>query len=107
MVASRTGLVKALCLQQRANLGDRCARGPVWLAVDQHRPAVWLVQAQDHPHRRGLACAVGAQKAGHDTGVDRETDIVDRSDLSVALGQVPDFNHFAPYRLNAPDDSPL
>src|SRR5205085_7030230 len=49
----------------------------------------------DHPDRRGLAGAVGAEKAVDLTGRDVEADVVDRGEGAVALDQVVDGNHRA------------
>ena len=67
-------------LQRRRVLG-------VAAAVDEHRPRRGPVEPHDHPHRRGLAGAVGAEEAGHDARPDGEGEPVDRGLFAVALGQ--------------------
>ena len=47
-------------------------------------------QAEQDPHRRRLAGAVGPEEAGHPPGLDREGEVVDGDGLAVALGQIAD-----------------
>ena len=54
----------------------------------EHRalPGIGLEQAADHPDRRGLARAVGAEETDDLAGRHREIDIVDHRALAEALG---------------------
>ena len=52
-------------VQQRAQPGQRPAEGPVGPPADQRAAFVGGVQAEDHPHRGGLARAVRADEPGH------------------------------------------
>ena len=51
-------------VEQRADVAQRVAQAPVRLAADQRGAVVGRVQAEDHPHRGGLAGAVGPDEAG-------------------------------------------
>ena len=56
--------------------------------LDQRLAAARPQQAEQRPHRRRLAGAVGAEEAGHAAGLDREGEVVDGHGLAVALGQI-------------------
>ena len=58
------------------------------LPVEEHLPAVGLEILRDHAHRRGLARAVGAEKAHHLAAVDGERHTVHSGDISESLGDV-------------------
>ena len=68
----------------RSGAGASAYRWPLTVTS----PDVGRVQAEDHPHRRGLAGAVGAEEAGDAAGLDGEVDAVDRGLVAVALGEV-------------------
>ena len=59
-------------------------------------PEVGQHQAQQHPHRGGLAGTVRAEKAIHIAGADLQVNAVHRSQLAISLGQRP-----------SPDDVPV
>jgi hypothetical protein len=46
-----------------------------------------VVQPEDHPHRRGLASPVGAEKTGDDARLDRTGEIVDGASAAEDLRQ--------------------
>src|SRR5690606_1951825 len=62
-------------------------------AVDPDATRGGPVEADDHPHRRGLARAVGPEEPGDDAGLDRERDVVDGGLLPVPLREVRRFDH--------------
>ena len=64
---------------------------PLTVAV----PLVGAVEAEDQPHRRRLAGAVGAEEAGDDPGLDREGEVVDGDLLAVTLAESVDLDHLA------------
>src|SRR6266511_1958612 len=63
------------------------------MAVDQRRTRCGGVQAQDEPHRGGLAGAVRAEKAGHVAGADGEAQAVHRADRAETLAQPVHLDH--------------
>src|SRR5688500_12994146 len=65
----------------------------VRLAADSHRPPGGGVKAEDHPHRGGLAGAVGAEEASDDAGLDGESEVVDGDLVAVPLREVLRFYH--------------
>jgi hypothetical protein len=69
--------VQCAGLEQRADLAQRCRGVDVAVAVDGDGARRGPVQAQDHPHGRGLAGPVRAEEAGHAAGLDGEVDAVD------------------------------
>ena len=72
VVAGGAARVQGARLEQRADLAQRRGRVGVAAAVDGHRAGGRPVEAEDHPHRRGLAGAVRAEEAGHPAGLDGE-----------------------------------
>src|SRR5664279_3943721 len=66
---------------------------PKRATVDTHGPGAGPVQSHDHPHGRGLACAVRPEEAGHDTWTDREAHIVDGDLVTVVLTEAPYLDH--------------
>ena len=54
------------------------------------------VETEDHPHRGGLAGAVGAEEAGDHARPDVEGQVVDGQLLAVTLGQAPELDHRRP-----------
>ena len=70
--------VHPLRIQQRTHRPQRRLELAVRLALDQRRTRRRLIQTQDHPHRRRLACTVRAQEARHDARLDRERQVVHR-----------------------------
>ena len=63
------------------------AQTPYGLPVDGHRAGGRRVQAEDHPHGRGLAGAVRAEEAGHPPGQPPRTTARRRPAWTVPLGQ--------------------
>jgi hypothetical protein len=59
-------------------------------ALPAHVAAVGLENAQDDPHRRGLAGAVRTDESEHLAGLDGEGEAVERDAVPVALGEVDD-----------------
>ena len=80
-------------VNQRADLPHRAGRLAVRPPVDRDRPRGRPVQAQDQPHRGGLARPVRAQETGHQARPDDEAEIVDRERPLVSLGQSASLNH--------------
>ena len=62
-------------------------------AEDPRFAAVGLCQADEHPHRRGLAGAVGAEEAGDGAGFAAEADVGDDRPSSEPFGDVVGFDH--------------
>ncbi len=62
-------------------------------AVNRHRPAGRRDQPCQHPQRRGLAGAVGAQQRDDFRARDRERDVVDHGARSEAAGQAGGCDH--------------
>jgi hypothetical protein len=85
--------VHRTCLEQRARLVQRRGELAVALAVEGGGARGRRVEAEDQAHRRRLARAVRAEEAGHDTGSDREGQIIDRPLRSVVLGEAGDLDH--------------
>jgi hypothetical protein len=94
----RAGPAAAACGSAGAGrggeFGHRRAGGPVTAAVDHDPASGRLVQARDHPHRRGLPGAVRAEETGDDSGLDHETQPVHRQFLAVTLTEILYFDHF-------------
>src|SRR5262249_39068234 len=61
--------------------------------ADECRAGGGQVEAEDEPHRGGLACAVRAEEAGHGARAYGECELVDRRGRAEALGQVLDLDH--------------
>ena len=57
-----------------------------------------LHQAEDDPHRGGLAGAVGAQEAGDPARMHGEAEPVDGHGAAVALGELMNLDHFCAFR---------
>ena len=91
--AGRAAGVEGLGLQQRADFPQRPAQLVVTLAVDPGRPGVRPVQAEDHPHRGGLAGAVRAEEARHRAGPDVEAEVIHGGRGAVALDQAACLDH--------------
>ena len=75
-------------LEQRTDLVQRRGLVARRAAVDGDAPGGGPVQAEDHPHRRGLAGAVGSEEPGHDPGTHREGQLVDGDLVAVRLASV-------------------
>jgi hypothetical protein len=91
--------VHSLGLQQNTEFGYRGTGGPVAAAVDHDPTSGRLVQARDHPHRRGFPGAVRAEETGDDSGLDHETQPVHRQFLAVTLTEILYFDHFSAFRF--------
>ncbi len=59
------------------------------LAVDADFTGIGWQDARDHPHRRALARAVGAEESHQLAGADRERDVGDGGERPEGLAQVP------------------
>ena len=77
--------VQTLGVQQGADGAQRGVEVLVLLAGHGHGAGRRLVQAHDHAHGGGLACAVGAQEAGNGARLDGERDVVYSDLVAVAL----------------------
>ena len=84
-----TALASSSAPTSRNGLDDALVRA----TVDQAPARGRAVQAEDHPHRGGLARAVRAEEPGHLPGPDREAEVVDRGDGAVALSQSLHLDH--------------
>lgn len=82
--------------QQRADLARRARQPRVLPAVDQGLPGRGPGEAEQQPHRRRLARAIGTEKSGHPAGFGGEGQSVHRVRASVALGQVSHREHVVP-----------
>ena len=60
-------------------------------AQNRDRPAVGLQDAQQHAQSRGLARAIGAEKAQNASPGQSETQFVDGREIAKALGDVVEF----------------
>ena len=60
----RPARLQGACVQQRAEHRQRAAEAGVRPAADKSPALIGCVQAQDHPHRGGLADAVGMLAEG-------------------------------------------
>src|SRR5580693_4312598 len=94
--AVRWARVERLGLQQRADFAQRPAQLVVVLTVDPGRPGVRPVQAEQHPHRGGLAGAVRAEETGHRPGPHVEAEVVHGGGGAVALDQAACLDHEMP-----------
>ena len=56
-------------------------------SVEQDAPAGRLFEAADHPQRRGLAAARGAEEREELTGFDHQVDVVDGDEIAELLAQ--------------------
>jgi hypothetical protein len=74
-------------VQQRADLAQGRAQAPVGPAADQRTTPVRTVQTEDHPHRGGLAGAVGPDESGDPAGSHREGQVVYRGRAAEPLGE--------------------
>jgi hypothetical protein len=74
-------------VERRADRLDGIGQLRKRLAHDERGPARRADEAEQRAQRRRLARAVGSEKAGHPTGLDREREVVDRQRLPVALRQ--------------------
>ena len=83
-------------VEQRADLAQRPDQPVVAAAADQGPAGGRRVQAEDHPHRGGLARAVRAEEAGDPPGTDREAQVVDRGDRAEALAEPLHLDHCGP-----------
>ena len=79
--------VKAAGLEHGADVAERLGELPVWLPVDDRAPFAGRDQTEQHPQRRGLACAVRPEKAGHGSLPRHEAEVIDGGHLCEALGQ--------------------
>ena len=64
-------------------------------AVHRRRPGSRPVQADDHPHRRRLACTVRSEEAGDHPWPDGEGEPLDGRLLAIALGERTRLDHEA------------
>jgi hypothetical protein len=88
VVSAGTALVRARCLEHRADGVERALQVGVSGAAHGGRATRRCDEVQHHAQRGGLAGAVGSEEAGHPAGGNREGQVVDRSDLGIDLGQV-------------------
>ena len=79
-------------VQQRSDVGQRPAQRPVRPPADQRGALVGRVQAEDDPHRGGLARAVGADEPGDLTGLHGERHPVQGDGRPEPLAQPVDFD---------------
>ncbi|ELS56589.1 putative Nodulation ABC transporter NodI [Streptomyces viridochromogenes Tue57] len=93
VVAGRPAAVHGLGVQQGADLAGGVGQLAVRIAADGDLARGRVVQAQDHPHRRRLARAVGAQEAGDGAGPHLEGQVVHSGLVAVALGQADSLDH--------------
>ena len=66
------------------------------VVVEQDLALVGLVQAVEHVHERGLACAVLAEQAVDLAGLDGEVDVVVRDQGTESLGDAAKFELHVP-----------
>ena len=93
-------------VQERPDRPERVGQLVVGLAVHADFARSRGVEAQDHAHGGRLAGPVGAEEAGHLSGLDGEGDLIDRNGLAVALGQVLCLDHGASFpRRSGPGGS--
>ena len=71
---------------------QRAAQAPVRPAADQRGALVGRVQAEDHPHRGGLAGAVGPDEPGDLPGLHGERHPVQGDRRAEALAQAVDLD---------------
>ena len=88
VVAPAAARVESAGVEQRADVAQRAGAGCGTAALDQGAALVDRVEAEDHPHGRGLAGAVGADEAGDLPGRDREGQAVEGHRLTEAFVQV-------------------
>ncbi len=93
VVAGGPAAVHRLGVQQRADLAGGVGQSAVRVAADRDVARGGVVQAEDHPHRRRLAGAVGAQEAGDGAGSHLEGQVVHSGLVAVALGQADCLDH--------------
>ena len=63
-------------------------------AVEEHLAAIRREHAEHDPHRRGLSGAVWTDEPEHLPRLDTERDPVQRDDVAVPPGEVPQFQHY-------------
>ena len=82
---------RPVCTALASSSAPTSCSGAAWSrvapAVDGDRAGGRPVQAEDHPHRGGLAGAVRPEEAGDDAGPDGERQVVDGDLVAVPLGQ--------------------
>ncbi len=93
VVAGGAARVQRPRVQQRADLAQRGGGVGVAAPVDRHAAGAGPVEAEDHPHGRGLAGAVRAEEAGDPAGLDGEREAVDGGLLAVGLGEALGGDH--------------
>ncbi len=89
VVATGAAGVEVRRLEGRADDRERVGDVGVALAVDRRRAGAGADEAEQHPQRRRLARAVGAEEAGDAAGLDVEVEVVDRREGPEALRQTP------------------
>ena len=92
MVAGAPARLHGARVQQRPDLTERMAQGGVRPPADQRAALVDRVEAEDHPHRCGLASAVRPDEPGHAPGRDRERQAVEGERLPEPLQDPVDFD---------------
>ncbi|EOY50370.1 hypothetical protein SLI_5662 [Streptomyces lividans 1326] len=93
VVAGGPPAVHRLGVQERPDVARGVRQPAVRVAADGHVARRGVVQAQDHPHRRRLARAVGPQEAGDGTGPHLEGEVVHGGLVAVSLGQADSLDH--------------
>jgi len=79
-------------VQQRPDVAQRVPQRPVRVAADQRGAGVGRVQAEDDPHRGGLARTVGPDEAGDLAGLHGERHAIQGRRLPEPLAQPGDLN---------------
>jgi hypothetical protein len=106
VVARRASGMNRARLEQRPYLVERGLKVAVGLPVHGHRSRGRAVEAEDQAHRRRLARAVGAEKAGHDPGKDREGQVVHGPFVAVLLREPVRLDQkMTPFSVPGSDDT--
>ncbi len=91
----RSGRMKRPGLELRAHLPQRPGEIVVGPPADRGPAGIRPVQAQDHPHRRGLARAVRTEEPGHRARLHGKAKVVDGPHWAVPLAEAADLDHEA------------
>jgi hypothetical protein len=93
VVAGAAAAVERLGLQQRPGLEQRAPPDRVRPAADGDRSGIRRVQAEDQPHRGGLAGPVRPEEAGDLTGWHRKGQVIYGHGAAVPLGRAGCLDH--------------
>ena len=112
MLAGPAPGMEAGRLEHGADVTDRLVEVAVWLTVDGCRAGRRGHQPEQHPQRRGLPGAVGAEEPDDPAGRELHGEVVDGDDVAEAFGETVEgddrhgsmSSRFGRYRGSMPAD---